>query len=53
MSPRMIRLPEAMAAEIEAIQASRLDAPDFSTVTRELIADALARRAGRNASKPK
>lgn len=47
MRPRMIRLPEAMLAEIEAICAGRLDAPDTSSVIRELLAEALAARRAR------
>ena len=44
MSPIMIRLPPAMVAEIQAISASRMDAPDRSSLIRELLAEAMAAR---------
>jgi hypothetical protein len=37
-----IRFPEAMWAEIEAIQAARIDAPDKASIIRELVAHGLA-----------
>jgi hypothetical protein len=42
MAPITIRLPPAMTAEIEAIMAARMDAPDKATVIRELIAAGLS-----------
>jgi metal-responsive CopG/Arc/MetJ family transcriptional regulator len=42
-----IRLPKGMVDEITAISASRLDAPDRSTVIRELLAEAIAARKAR------
>jgi hypothetical protein len=41
MAPITIRLPAAMRAEIDAIQAARMDAPDTAAVVRELIAEGL------------
>lgn len=43
LEPVTIRLPPPMMRRIEKIMASRLDAPDKSTVIRELIAKALDR----------
>lgn len=44
MAPIAVRFPEAMRAELERIQASRLDAPDLSAVVRELVAEAIKAR---------
>jgi hypothetical protein len=41
LEPVMIRLPPAMMREIEALQRERLDAPNKSTISRELLASAL------------
>jgi Ribbon-helix-helix protein, copG family len=42
LEPITIRLPEPMMRQIEARMAKRLDAPDKSTMIRELIAKALS-----------
>ena len=43
-----VRFPAEMLAEIDAVRADRLDAPDRSSMIRELVAEALvARRKGR------
>ncbi len=47
LNPIMVRFPREMLDAIDAIVAERLDQPDRSSVVRELIADALARRAER------
>lgn len=39
-----VRFPPDMVAAIDALRAARLDAPDRSTVIRELVAEALAAR---------
>lgn len=44
MSPIPVRFPEPMRAELERIQASRLDQPDLSAVVRELVAEAIEAR---------
>jgi metal-responsive CopG/Arc/MetJ family transcriptional regulator len=44
MAPVMIRFPQEMLAEIEAMLAERLDKPDRSGFIRELIAEAIAAR---------
>jgi len=41
LEPVTIRLPPEMARKIEALKAGRLDAPDKSTIIRELLAKAL------------
>lgn len=41
LEPITIRLPEPMVRQLEAIQAKRLDAPDKSTLIRELLAKAI------------
>lgn len=41
LQPVTIRLPVEMVAKIEALRAERLDAPDKSTIIRELLAKAL------------
>lgn len=41
MLPITVRFPEAMAREIEAIQAERIDQPDKGQVIRELVARGL------------
>jgi hypothetical protein len=45
MRPIAVRFPEPMRAELERIQASRMDAPELSAIIRELVAEAIARRA--------
>jgi hypothetical protein len=39
-----IRVPRGLMAEIEKIQASRLDRPDKAVIVRELLAEAIGRR---------
>jgi hypothetical protein len=41
LQPVTIRLPAEMVRQIEALRAGRLDAPDKSTLIRELLAKAL------------
>ncbi len=41
LEPVTIRLPAPMVRQLEAIQAKRLDAPDKSTLIRELLAKAI------------
>jgi hypothetical protein len=41
LQPVTIRLPAEMVRQIEVIRAGRLDAPDKSTIIRELLAKAL------------
>jgi Arc/MetJ-type ribon-helix-helix transcriptional regulator len=41
MQPITIRLPPEMVARIDEMRAGRLDAPDKSTIIRELLAKAL------------
>jgi Arc/MetJ-type ribon-helix-helix transcriptional regulator len=41
LQPMTIRLPAEMVRQIEALRAGRLDAPDKSTIVRELLAKAL------------
>jgi Arc/MetJ-type ribon-helix-helix transcriptional regulator len=41
LQPVTIRLPAEMVRQIEALRATRLDAPDKSTLIRELLAKAL------------
>lgn len=44
-----IRFPQALWRELEAIRASRLDAPDVTSLIRELLAEAIkARKAKRD-----
>ena len=48
MSPVMIRFPQEMLEEIDAMLADRMDNPDRSGFIRELIAEAIqARKAKR------
>ncbi len=44
MEPHMIRLPPEMVDAIEDVFADRLDAPDFSSMVRELLAEAVKAR---------
>jgi metal-responsive CopG/Arc/MetJ family transcriptional regulator len=44
LAPVMIRFPQAMLDDIDAIRASRRDEPDRSSIIRELIAEALEAR---------
>lgn len=39
-----VRFPPALLAEVDALAASRLDAPDRSSIIRELVAEALSAR---------
>jgi hypothetical protein len=41
LQPITIRLPAEMMRQIEVLRAGRLDAPDKSTIIRELLAKAL------------
>jgi hypothetical protein len=41
LEPITIRLPALMVRQLEAIQAKRLDAPDKSSLIRELLAKAI------------
>lgn len=51
MAPITIRFPPDMMGEIEALIASRLDRPEKGAVIRELVAEALAARAGKRRGK--
>lgn len=42
-----VRLPPALLEAIDALSASRLDAPDRSSVIRELLAEAITARRAR------
>ncbi|WP_424955857.1 ribbon-helix-helix protein, CopG family [Hyphomicrobium sp. 1Nfss2.1] len=48
LSPVMVRFPRALLKEIDAMAATRLDRPSRSAIVRELIAEALAKRATRS-----
>ncbi len=49
LQPTTVRLPEPMMEEIDAIVASRYDAPERGAVIRELLAEALeGRRKGKH-----
>lgn len=47
LKPMPVRFPPAMRERLEEIQRSRLDAPDLSTIIRELVAEALEARGRR------
>jgi metal-responsive CopG/Arc/MetJ family transcriptional regulator len=45
LSPVMIRFPQSMLDDVDAIRSARRDMPDRSSVIRELLAEALDARA--------
>lgn len=47
MRPIAVRFPEPMRAELERIQAERMDQPELSAIIRELVAEAIAGRKGK------
>lgn len=47
MRPIAVRFPEPMRAELERIQAGRMDQPELSAIVRELVAEAIQARGKR------